>query len=263
MLHRRPASLERRRRCHIATPLTRRPFPLVACPQGHCGSCWAFASTAVLESHVAVRTGMLQELSPQQLVSCAPNPNHCGGTGGCQGSTAELAFEYVKAHGLASPYSFPYVSWTGANNGQCLSGPQAKAAANISGHVTLPSNDEDALISALVQFGPVAVSVAAEPWHDYESGVFDGCATSGAGTDIDHAVVLVGYDEDSLIIRNSWTPRWGEEGYIRLKRTTECGMDKSPQDGVGCNGGPASVSVCGMCGVLYDTAYPQGAGLPK
>ncbi len=28
------------------------------------------------------------------------------------------------------------------------------------------------------------------------------------------------------------------------------------QDGVGCNGGPASVKVCGSCGILYDTVYP-------
>ena len=248
-----------RAKSHLALSPLRTP----PSPQGHCGSCWAFASTAVLESHVAVRTGVLQELSPQQLVACAPNPHHCGGTGGCAGSTAELAFEYVKANGLASPYSFPYVSWTGSSNGECLKGPQAKAAANISGYVQLPVNEEDALLSALVQFGPVAVSVAAEPWHDYESGVFDGCATSGSGTDIDHAVVLVGYDEDSLIIRNSWTPRWGEDGYIRLKRTQACGTDATPSHGTECDGGPTSIKVCGMCGVLADSAYPTGAGLAQ
>jgi len=39
--------------------------------QGGCGSCWAFASTAVLESHVALQTGILYSLSEQELVSCA------------------------------------------------------------------------------------------------------------------------------------------------------------------------------------------------
>ena len=58
--------------------------------QGKCGSCWAFASTEMIESYVAQASGLLFTLSPQQLVSCAPNPNDCGGTGGCFGSVPEL-----------------------------------------------------------------------------------------------------------------------------------------------------------------------------
>ena len=58
--------------------------------QGHCGSCWAFASTATIESHVAKASGLLFDLSVQQMAFCAPNPDSCGGTGGCSGSTSEL-----------------------------------------------------------------------------------------------------------------------------------------------------------------------------
>ena len=35
--------------------------------QGHCGSCWAFASTEVIESDVALSTGLLFDLSPEQI----------------------------------------------------------------------------------------------------------------------------------------------------------------------------------------------------
>ena len=35
--------------------------------QGHCGSCWAFSATEALESHVALATGLLYDLSPQQI----------------------------------------------------------------------------------------------------------------------------------------------------------------------------------------------------
>ncbi len=53
-----------------------------------------------MESHAAISTGVLWELSPQQIVSCAPNPNDCGGTGGCGGSIPELVFDYVAKVGL-------------------------------------------------------------------------------------------------------------------------------------------------------------------
>ena len=42
--------------------------------------------------------------------------------------------------------------------------------------------------------------------------------------DIDHAVLLVGYGMDQSLklpywtIRNSWTPTFGEDGYIRVYR---------------------------------------------
>lgn len=32
-----------------------------------CGSCWAFAATAALESHIAIRTGSLFSFSMQEL----------------------------------------------------------------------------------------------------------------------------------------------------------------------------------------------------
>lgn len=63
--------------------------------QGHCGSCWAFASTATIESAVAKASGLLFDLSVQQMAMCAPNPQSCGGTGNCAGATAEVAFDYI------------------------------------------------------------------------------------------------------------------------------------------------------------------------
>jgi cathepsin L len=74
---------------------------------------------------------------------------------------------------------------------------------------------------------------------------------------------LVGYGSDAKegdywLVRNSWSPVWGEKGYIRLKRRSNpvCGIDLKPQDGTGCNGGPTTVVVCGECGLLYDVSYP-------
>lgn len=66
--------------------------------QGMCGSCWAFASTAVLESHIAIRTGTLFSLSEQELVSCVENPMQCGGRGGKQRIACEAWMGYSHRH---------------------------------------------------------------------------------------------------------------------------------------------------------------------
>jgi cathepsin L len=92
------------------------------------------------------------------------------------------------------------------------------------------------------------------------------------GSDVDHAIVLVGYgtdpkDGDYWLIRNSWSAGWGEDGYIRLARYGEskagepCKTDNTPGDGDGCKGGPSSIQVCGICGIMSDSSYPTGASL--
>ena len=61
--------------------------------QGSCGSCWAFATTAQIESYAAMNNVSLTKLSAQEVTTCTPNPLKCGGTGGCRGKcphTSEL-----------------------------------------------------------------------------------------------------------------------------------------------------------------------------
>ena len=207
--------------------------------QGMCGSCWAFASTAVLESHIALQTDVLFELSEQQLVSCASNPMHCGGAGGCTGATADIAFEHVMLNGIVGEYSFGYQAGHGANVTCSLPRRQsfirsvstskeepfyADSVATISGYVTLESNNYEVLMNAVAKLGPVAVSVAAHPWMFYQSGVLKVPLNATGATDINHLVVLEGYGtdqetgEDFWLVRNSWSPLWGERGYIRLPR---------------------------------------------
>jgi len=249
--------------------------------QGQCGSCWAFAATATIESHVSLNTGILTEISPQELVSCMPNDDSCGGTGGCYGATAELAFDYLAEYGLPELWTYGYLpevywnSYTGTN-GACLrdqayvrgSAKQlvAPRAVTGSGYVLLPRNDYDELMNAIATIGPIAVNVDASNWHSYESGVFFGCPQEDV--DINHVVTLVGYGTDSdsgedyWLVRNSWSPEFGELGYIRIARSAGyCGMDYHNGDGVGCSYDPTNVTVCGMCGILYDSSYPIGASL--
>jgi len=226
--------------------------------QGRCGSCWTFASAEAIESILALANGQLVELSEQNILDCTPNPHHCGGTGGCAGGTAELAYDNLKNIGVASEWSYSYNSYWGSDF-QCSK--QAKPYTMISGYVTLPMNQQQPLMFAVANVGPIAISVDASAWHFYDSGVFDDC--NQTNPDIDHATLLVGYGSDNALgdywlVRNSWSPGWGEKGYIRIRRESipRCGVDITPSDGTGCDGGPPTVTVCGTCGILFDSCYP-------
>jgi len=228
--------------------------------QGRCGSCWSFGTAETVESYYALATGLLTDLSEQQILDCTANTNDCGGTGGCGGGTPEIAYQQIIAMGgLASEWTYPYVSWSGSNF-KCQNA-SLNPVAVLSGYKVLTSNTLAPVLDALANVGPLAINVDASAWSSYESGVFDGC--NQKNPDIDHVVQLVGYGTDAQfgdywLVRNSWTPSWGEDGYIRLRRTStpRCGIDLTPSDGTGCNGGPPQVTVCGTCGILYDVSYP-------
>lgn len=243
--------------------------------QGSCGSCWAVSTASIMEAHLekAQSAKLLQmgkyndfvsmALSSQSLVSCVPNPHKCGGTGGCDGATSPLAFEWIKSHGMPWGTDYQYTSFAG-NSGTC---DNSKAGVvTIGSYVNLPSNDGHALMQALAQHGPVVLSVAANPWFSYSEGIFE---PETQDWDINHAVAGFGYGKEGehlyWLVKNSWGQGWGEDGFIRLKRyplnsnlvsTAACGMDTTPQDGDACEGETDPVKVCGNCGILYASSYP-------
>nr|AKO90284.1 cathepsin O [Tigriopus japonicus] len=234
--------------------------------QGSCGSCWAFASVESIESYVAINNGTLMELSAQQITSCTPNELQCGGTGGCQGSIPQLGWTFVQLFGLVSEADWPYQSGSNGATGDCNDSSDMNKAVTVRGYELLPRNDYNAILNHLATVGPLAVAVDASFWGFYGGGVFDGCPYD-SNIAINHAVQMVGYgtdpDEgDYWIVRNSWGPSWGEDGYIRLKResTPQCGTDSTPLTGTACvNDGNDEQYVCGTCAVLFDVLYPIGA----
>ena len=41
---------------------------------------------------------------------------------------------------------------------------------------------------------------------------------------LNHGVTLVGMNDRYWRIKNSWSEKWGEKGYIRLERGNTCGV---------------------------------------
>jgi len=286
--------------------------------QGSCGSCWAVTTTSTLEAHYEIysaKGGPVRSFSAQQTLECTPNPQSCGGDGGCGGATVELGMKYILENGVGTDNDVPYkgenakckqpAANAAAYTSEKIVEPAAAAAAaapavtapndqftvlagvapaqhgggafGLVGYHMLDRNKDFPLAQAVANYGPVAISAGAAGWFGYSKGVFHGC---GKDAEIDHAITLFGYGSDPTLnnvkywtIRNSWGKGWGEGGFIRMIRVedkdgekrADCGTDSDPQEGTTCKTGsnnPATVEVCGQCGMLYDSVVPYFRGSP-
>jgi len=194
--------------------------------QAGCGDCWAYATAEGIESAVFMSQNQLVPLSEQQLTSCDTSDDGCGG------GNAYYALQYVSKNGIDSQKDYPDISsQTGKTETCTWNGNIAAKVTSYRQAIPVcysgPCNnqDEEALAAALATYGPLTISVNAQPWNNMEGWHTDhvmdyGDACSSAGDQMDHAVQLVGYDKTAnppyWKIRNSWGADWGENGYIRL-----------------------------------------------
>jgi len=190
--------------------------------QGLCGCCWAFSTTGNIEGQWFLAGNALPSLSEQNLVDCDhdcsefENQQTCDA--GCHGGLPWNAYNYVLHNaGIDTEASYSYT----AVHGSCKF-KSAHIGAKIS-NWTMVSTNETQIAAYLVQQGPLSVLADAAPWQYYIGGVFD----LPCGTQLDHAILLVGYGTKSTmsgqsvdywLIKNSWGDLWGEKGYIKLRR---------------------------------------------
>lgn len=173
--------------------------------QRSCGSCWAFAGAAVMESAVLRANGGALNLSEQELVSCDKESYGC--SGGWQ------PFEYMKKHGLGLEEEFPYA----AKNLSCKKiEPVAKALrwGNIGSAGKRATVDE--VRRGVNDFGALWVSVAADSSWQNPSSINVRCTSAQPN----HAVTIVGYEKNddskyNFIVKNSWGQSWNGDGFIK------------------------------------------------
>jgi len=193
--------------------------------QGQCGSCWSFSATGSMEGAWAIKTGKLVSFSEQQLIDCSI----VYGNSGCQGGLMDNGFEYAIDKGACTESDLPYK----ASGGLCSG---CSTVAHFSGCVDVTQNNQLHLKEA-VSRGPVSVAIEADTliFQFYKGGVVDDVK---CGTNLDHGVLVVGYGsetgKDYWIVKNSWGPHWGDNGYIRIARSNSthdagiCGIASQP-----------------------------------
>ena len=192
--------------------------------QGSCGSCWAFSTTAALESKTLITYGWSNtdlNLSEQIVVSCtdslAPSgdqrPNNCE-----SGGYASTASDFLKYTGTNLESCYSYKATDGACSSACSSWQgNVYRFTGWSSVVSGGTATASALKNAIYTDGPVVAwfQVYAD-FYSYHSGIYS--YTSGI-YEGNHFVLVVGWDDSqsAFIVKNSWgAASWGESGYFRI-----------------------------------------------
>jgi len=196
--------------------------------QGNCGSCWTFSTTGAVESAWAIAKGLANDtlvtLSEQQLVDCA----QAFGNQGCNGGLPSQAFQYIMANqGLDTEEAYPY---EGQDN-SCRF-VQSGIGATVSTQVNITQDDEASIVDAVANLGPVSVCFdVAGDFQSYEGGIYTSTECTATPQTVNHAVLAVGFNKDHdagtpyWIIKNSWGPSWGINGYFWMVRDQNmCGV---------------------------------------
>jgi C1A family cysteine protease len=193
----------------------------------------------------------LPKLSEQQIVSCSTDWNN-----GCGGGLGYMAFPYMKRQGIMRAKDYQaraaeehkdeklfltktYESGVQQNDMQrsfrCAYDTKNPDDSEGKWHNhdlfkttnngwmrAMPEGNTSSIISALNEFGPLSIRVhVSDKFRDYTKGILSGDDVCDPKDDYNHAVVLVGHGTDDKgvnywIVRNSWGPTWGEDGYIRI-----------------------------------------------
>lgn len=210
-----------------------------ATSQGRCATCQDFSCVADIEGAWFTSGHKLIKLSEQQMIDCGGGDaygmkwvlRNGGIASGCAAGPVGHRGPIGNCEAPLANHSDP--NMTGCRGVTDCNAANPHHAAYINGTTCLTNHVEENIL-ALLQYGPMSVSIAASPLNGYSGGIIN---CSGAG--IDHAVTLVAYGENATsgekwwTIKNSWGPDFGEssphgdtrkghKGYARLKHGNLC-----------------------------------------
>lgn len=182
--------------------------------QGSCGSCWDFSGSGMVTSAL-IKAGCGKadgsfRISEQYVLDCGSN-------GGCNGDDNVTVLDMAKKAGLPTEAQYgPYR----AREGRCQSNASMQMYKILDWGFCTPSQEMGVastqdIKNAMVQYGPIGCAVAADGMDGYQPGT----VFAGNSRNIDHDVILVGWDDakgknGAWLMRNSWGTSWGDGGYM-------------------------------------------------
>ena len=184
--------------------------------QGPCGSCWVFCATGAFEAQINIDAGdptIDFDSSEQNILSCS-------GGGDCEeGGWVNATLKYIRDTGVPDEECLRYRADDSIPCNDTCSDWQERAW--TCERIGVPvCHRTECYKWILEDYGPMVVVLnASEDILYYTGGIYESVWSSDEFAEADHGVVLVGYDDpnECWIIKNSWNPFWGENGYGRVK----------------------------------------------
>lgn len=181
-----------------------------------CGNCWAYAAMAMYETNYIKTNGINPNninVSEQYVVSCSNG-------GSCAGGLSYKVFDWMIDNNanVDTEASRPDLGV----NGVCpANAPNNNYYATDWG-VCRPDGDVSKIASvakikeAICKYGAVKTSfTVTNSFRAYTGGVYTGFPSNYSNPSSNHAVLLVGWDDDlgAWLMKNSWGTGWGINGY--------------------------------------------------
>ena len=199
--------------------------------QGSCGSCYAFAACAAAEGTYNWAHGRYDDncadFSEAYVAFCLSD--YYSGFDGCSGANYDYEeLDALVEVGVCDEDTYHYED----HEQECpwASPPPPPETTSFDAWHRIPCDDIEAIKTGIMTYGVVDAAVyVGSAFQAYSGGIYEdsrvSCSSSPCYyTPTNHAIALVGWNDNGdpdnqgyWILRNSWGPSWGEDGYMRIK----------------------------------------------
>ena len=192
--------------------LLRKPFEYRIKDQRECGGCWSFSAALSLEKYALDLVGVQFDFSMQYMIDCDLTNN------GCSGGWPTRTFQFIQESGIPTLSLYPFAN----AETNCKSPPRKFSFGKklqpdewLYNHKTLLGLLNSGIypsISFHASRELYSLSSSSAPYIPLN-----------CGQRVNHAVVIVGADEKTYTIQNSWGRSWANNG---LKKFIPCDTQK-------------------------------------